>query len=256
MMGFFPPHLGPNVSDFLIVLAFATLPAVGNFAGGLLAEIFHVSQRVLSLALHLAAGIVLAVVGLELVPQALKGNPPWIPIAAFVAGGALFIGIERLIDIIKDRLNTGEESTGPLAIFTGVALDLFSDGIMIGTGSVINPALGLLLALGQVPADIPEGFAATATLRRAGFSRRTRLFMAASFAVPVLLGATIGYLALRQAPPILTLSVLAATGGVLTSLVIEEMVTQAHDGPTSTYGPLMLTGGFGLFALISVYITI
>lgn len=127
---------------------------------------------------------------------------------------------------------------------------------MIGTGSVINPALGLLLAAGQVPADIPEGFAATATLKRAGFSRRTRLFMAASFAVPVLLGASIGYLALRQAPEIVTLSVLAATGGVLMNVVIEEMVTRAHDGPTSSFGPLLLTGGFGLFALISIYVTI
>lgn len=244
------------MSDFLIVLAFAALPAAGNFAGGLFAEVLDVSERALSLALHLAAGIVLAVVALELVPQALEGNPPWIPVAAFVAGGAVFIGLEHLIDIVKDRLDTGEDSTGPLAIFTGVSLDLFSDGVMIGTGSVINPALGLLLAAGQVPADIPEGFAATATLKRAGFSRRTRLVMAASFAVPVLVGATIGYLALLQAPEILTLSVLAATGGVLISVVIEEMVTQAHDGPTSGYGPLLLTGGFGLFALISVYVTI
>jgi ZIP family zinc transporter len=39
------------------------LPAVGNVAGGLLAEMVPVSERVLSLALHLAAGIVLAVVG-------------------------------------------------------------------------------------------------------------------------------------------------------------------------------------------------
>jgi len=57
-------------------------------------------------------------------------------------------------------------------------------------------------------------------------------------------------------PDIVTLSVLAATGGVLTNVVIEEMVTQAHDGPTSSLGPLLLTAGFGLFALISVYITI
>ncbi len=81
--------------------------------------------------------------------------------------------------------------------------------------------------------------------------------MAASFAVPVLLGATIGYLALRQAPHIIiTLSFLAVTGGVLTSVVVEEMVTQAHGGPTSYFGPLLLTGGFGLFALISVYVGI
>ncbi len=47
-------------------------------------------------------------------------------------------------------------------------MDLSSDGVMIGTGTVLNPALGLLLALGQMPADLLEGFAAVATLRRAG----------------------------------------------------------------------------------------
>lgn len=38
---------------------------------------------------------------------------------------------------------------------------------MIGTATVLNPTLRPVLALGQVPADVPEGFAAIATFRRA-----------------------------------------------------------------------------------------
>jgi hypothetical protein len=34
----------------------------------------------------------------------------------------------------------------PLAIFSGVSLDLFSDGVMIGTGTVLNPAPRLIRA--------------------------------------------------------------------------------------------------------------
>ncbi len=79
-------------------------------------------------------------------------------------------------------------------------MDLFSDGVMIGTGTVLNPALGLLLALGQMPADLPEGFAAVATLRNAGVKRKQRILLAAAFALPILLGAALGYLALRNAP--------------------------------------------------------
>lgn len=241
------------MSGFALVLALAALPAAGNFLGGLAAEVVDVSERVLSLALHLAAGIVLAVVGLELMPEALRASPPWVPILAFVGGGAFFIGIERLIGLIQGRLG-GKEATGPLAIFSGVSLDLFSDGVMIGTATVLNPGLGLLLALGQVPADVPEGFAAVATLRRAGIRRRTRVLMALSFTIPILLGAAIGFFALREAPEILTLSVLALTGGALTSVVIEEMVTEAHEGETSDLDPIALTAGFALFALISVYL--
>ena len=47
---------------------------------------------------------------------------------------------------------------------------------------------------------------------------------------------------------------LTLTGGALTSVVVEEMLTEAHEGDTSVWGPILLTGGFALFAAISVYL--
>jgi ZIP family zinc transporter len=242
------------MNEFATVMGLAALPALANFVGGGLAEIFRVSARALSLALHLAAGIVLAVVGLELMPEALQSSTPWLPLLAFVAGGAVFIGLDRVVGYVQGRFGGDESQKGAFAIFGGVSMDLFSDGVMIGTGTVVNPALGLLLALGQMPADLPEGFAAVATMRNAGVKRRTRLLLTAGFAIPILVGAAIGYLALRDAPEIATLSVLALTGGALTAVVVEEMVSEAHEGDTSRLGPIFLTAGFALFAAISVYL--
>jgi ZIP family zinc transporter len=242
------------MDGFLLVLALAALPALGNVAGGLLAEVLPLSQRSLSLALHLAAGVVLAVVGLELMPEALAASPAWVPILAFVLGGAVFLLLDRALGFVQARMGRVEEVSGPLGVFTGVSLDLFSDGVMIGTGTVLNPALGLLLAAGQVPADVPEGFAAVASLRQGGIPRRRRLLLSLGFAVPVLVGAALGYLALRQAPELLTLSVLALTGGALATVVVEEMVPEAHEGETSQVGAVFFTAGFALFAAISVYV--
>lgn len=242
------------MDGYLLVLALAALPAAGNFLGGAVAEMLPISQRVLSIALHAAAGVVLAVVGLELMPEALNSSAPWVAILAFVGGGAFFLGLDKIIGFVKSRVSSGGDK-GPWAVFSGVSLDLFSDGVMIGTGTVVNPALGLLLAAGQVPADIPEGFAAVATLRQSGLSRAKRLGLAAGFAIPIFIGATLGYFALRQAPELLTLSVLALTGGALTSVVIEEIVPEAHSGDESDpqLATMALVAGFGLFALISVY---
>ncbi len=61
------------------------LPAGANFLGGVLAEIVPVSDRTLALALHAAAGVVLGVVAVELLPEALHQEPEWVIIAAFVA---------------------------------------------------------------------------------------------------------------------------------------------------------------------------
>lgn len=58
------------MNEFLTVLLLAALPAAANFSGGLLAEVLPQSDRVLSLALHLAAGIVIGVVGIEQIGRA------------------------------------------------------------------------------------------------------------------------------------------------------------------------------------------
>lgn len=59
-------------------------------------------------------------------------------------------------------------------------------------------------------------------------------------------------MALRQAPEVVTLSVLALTGGALSAVVVEEIVSEAHEGVTSSLGPIFRTAEFALFAAISV----
>lgn len=244
------------MNDFLQVLMYAAMPAIGNFLGGILAELFNVSERTLSLALHLAAGIILAVIGIELMPEALEADPPYIPILAFVGGSAFFVLLDRSIEYVQGRFG-GETKKGmstAIAIYIGVAIDLFSDGIMIGTGSTVAASLGLLLAIGQVPADIPEGFATIATFKSKGVSRGKRLLLSASFAIPIFLGATVGYWTVKDSSEVVKLSLLAFVAGILLTVAIEEMLTEAHDRPDSKWAALFLSGGFALFTFLSVYL--
>lgn len=243
------------MDEFAKVLMFAALPATGNFVGGLLSETFTVSRRMLSLALHLAAGIVLGVIGIELMPRALSnGNQPWIVLLMFVLGGAFFVMVDKGIGIVRARSGGDTANSAAWAIYFGVAVDLFSDGIMIGTGSSLSLGLGLLLALGQVPADVPEGFATIATFKNRGFGRKTRLLLSASFAIPIFLGTAIGYFAVRGQPEIIKYSLLAFTAGILLTVVIEEMLPEAHEEKDVPLSAMLLVGGFALFGLISAYL--
>lgn len=237
--------------ELLTVLLVALIPAGANFFGSVLAEVRAVSQRALSAALHIAVGIVVAVVGLEVMPRALDVPMPLVPMVAFVGGAALFLVVDATAERLQDRGNGRA-----WAVYGSVGLDLFSDGVLIGTGSVLNPALGVLLAVGQAPADAPEGFAASAALRRAGVGRGLRLLAAVGFVAPILVGAAVGFLALRQAPDMVTFSVLAFTGGALLSLALEEMLPEAHDQFSSRRDAFYLTIGFALFAAVSVYVSV
>ena len=239
------------VDDYLLALAFAALPAAGNFAGGLVAETFEISDRVLSLALHAALGILVAVIGLELMPEALAVEEPWVPVVAFVVGGGFFMAADRVIHTIEARFGDGEAA--PWLVFFAVSVDLFSDGLMIGAGAVVGTTLALLLALGQVSADFPEGFATVAGFKRRGVPRSRRLLILAAFVVPVFVGTTIGFWAVRDAPEVVQLSLLAFTAGILLAVAIEEIGPQAHKKEPRT-SALALVGGFALFALISAYV--
>lgn len=235
-------------------MLFAAMPAVGNFFGGLLAEFMNVSQKSLSLALHLAAGIILAVIGIELMPAALEAEQQWIVILAFFLGTLFFVLLDRSIDYVRNRFGGKGASSAAIAIYIGVSIDLFTDGLMIGTGSSVATGLGLLLALGQVPADIPEGFATIATFKDKGVVRSRRILLSFSLMIPVFIGASIGYLGLRGSNEILKLSILAFTAGILLAVAVEEMLTEAHERPDSRWAALFLAGGFTLFTMISVYL--
>jgi ZIP family zinc transporter len=241
------------VDGYVLALLLSALPVAGNLLGGALAELVPLSARTLSLALHAAAGVVLAVVGLELMPEALAASAPWVPIVGFVAGGAAFLALDGVAHVVGARWGGHDSPNSAVGIYSAVSLDLFSDGVMIGTGVVVDPALGLLLAAGQTPADVPEGFAAVASARRAGARPAVRWAMTVAFALPILAGASLGYLLLRGAPEIVTLTVLAVTGGTLVSVVVEEVLPEAHEGETSRVGVLFLVGGFALFAALSAY---
>lgn len=242
------------MDGFALVLVLALLPALGNVLGGALAEVVPMSGCRLSLALHAAAGVVLAVVGLELMPEALDASVPWVPIAGFALGGAAFLGLDRVAHVVEARFGGDEAPRTPLGIWLAVSVDLLADGVMVGTAVVVDPALALLVAIGQTPADVPEGFAAVASARRAGASPRTRWLLTAGFTVPIVAGAALGYLLLRDAPELVTVTVLAVTGGTLLSLVVEEVLPEAHRGQTSRAGVLFLVGGFSLFAALSAYV--
>lgn len=240
------------MSDYVQVLALAVLPAIGNFAGGLLSEFVRVSQRTLSFALHAAAGIVFAVVGVELMTEALEAEPKWVPILAFALGGVTFLLIDKVLNVAASRVGKST-SSGALAIYFAVAVDLFSDGVMIGTGSTISFSLALLLALGQVTADVPEGFATLASFRRGNTNRARRLLIAASLALPIFLGATLGFWALRGQPELYKLTLLAFTAGILLTVTVEEVIPEAHEGEHARWATVALSAGFALFTLVSAY---
>lgn len=99
--------------------------------------------------LHVAAGIVFGVIAVELAPRAFGGARPWAAALGFVLGGVFYLALEWLVDRLQSASHPGSPAGAPRAaggawmVYAAIAVDLFSDGLLIGAGSA--PSLGLAL---------------------------------------------------------------------------------------------------------------
>jgi ZIP family zinc transporter len=71
--------------------------------------------------------------------------------------------------------------------------------------------------------------------------------------LPLLFGATVGYLGVRGQPEIVKQTLLAFTANVLTTVVVEEIVPEAHEDGEARFAALVFVGGFAAFTLLSAY---
>lgn len=240
------------MDQFAAVLLLSLLPAAGYVIGGLIAELFTVSGRTISFALHVTTGGIMSVISVELMPYLQRAELPWAFILAFVAGGIFFVLVDNTLRWLSRFYNSGGTAS-PYAIMAGVMIELLTDGVTIGTGVTVDLGLGVLLALAQLPANIPEAFTTIALFKKEGYSRERRIALSALFILPVIGGAIAGFALLRSQPELIKYLFLAFSAGALTTLVVEEIIPLAHRGPEDRLDALAFVIGFAAFTFISTY---
>lgn len=237
------------MNDFVTVLLMCTLPAIGNLAGVLLAEFVQLSRRVNGALLHGAAGIALAIIAMELLPRSQPGLSP------LLMGLILPIGAMSSILAVRLARKAGKQygsSGGGWMIYTAIAADLFSDGLITGTGASASLQLGGFLAASQLFANLPGGFAAGSNLRHAGVSRLTRILAGGIVSLPIFLAASVGYLLLRDAPESLQSACLVAIAGLLLAATIEDLIPEGDaPKPRRWSSTLALATGFAGIVIVS-----
>ena len=113
-------------------------------------------------------------------------------------------------------------------IYIAVAVDLTTDGLMIGSASALSLGLALTLAAGQVPADVPEGYAAMANFRKKGLTMRRRILLSLSFFPFVIATSLLAFWLLSDAAGATKSIALIIVAGLLTEAAVDDMLEEAH----------------------------
>ncbi|MFI1679972.1 MULTISPECIES: ZIP family metal transporter [unclassified Streptomyces] len=188
------------------------------------------------LVLGLAGGLMLGVVGLDLLPEALDaaGDPVFgVPAALllFVAGFLVAHLVERLLAGRQAAHGADEHEGGrvPEVGLTAAAAMVghsVMDGVAIGAAFQVGGGMGVAVALAVVAHDFADGFNTYTLTSLYGNARRKALAMLFADAVAPVVGAASTLL--FTIPEQLLGSYLGFFGGALLYLAAAEILPEAH----------------------------
>lgn len=209
------------------ILGLTLIPVAATVLGGAIAVVRVPSDKTRSLVQHFAAGVVMAVVAGELLPEMTREHRPLGVLIGFVLGVALMLGVKALTERIEQK---DEQSGGGKAgLLIAVGIDVFLDGLLIGVGFAAGERVGTLLVVALTLELLFLGVSVAASLTEAKVGRARCLLTVTGLSVLVVCGALLGGSLLSGLSGLALEIVLSFGAAALMYLVIEELLTEAHE---------------------------
>ncbi len=209
------------------ILGLTLIPVFATVLGGAIATFRTPSEKLRSLVQHFAAGVVLAVVAGELLPEMTKEHRPVGVVIGFVLGVALMLGLKAVTERIEGR--SGSSGNSKAGLLTAVGIDVFLDGLLIGVGFAAGERVGTLLVIALTLELLFLGISVAASLAEAKFPRSRNILTVTGLAGMVVVGAWLGGSLLGGLSGLSLEIVLSFGAAALMYLVVEELLTEAHE---------------------------
>jgi len=150
--------------------------------------------RFLRLSISFGAGFMLAAAALAMIPESLKLTER-APVY-FLVG---YLAIHFFEHTLVPHFHFGEETHSEIMVnrfvsyssIFALSIHTLFDGISIGSGFLISPALGLLIFGAVILHKLPEGFTMSSIMLASGHSYKRALLASCILAVSTILGAVL-----------------------------------------------------------------
>jgi ZIP family zinc transporter len=210
--------------------------------GGVLAFFWAPGVRARSAVQHFAAGVVIAAVASELIPEVERIGTPFGILAGFGAGGLAMIALKWLVLRFEKR----EKKRGklPVGLAAAAAVDTLIDGVIISAGFSTGQQLGALLAVALAVELFFLTVSVGSEFHKTRSSRWHGLVVTTAIAVLLLVGAAGASLALRDASETTVAVVLAFGAAALIYLIAEELLVESIEAEETLLVTATLFAGF------------
>lgn len=273
-----------------ITLLYSLVPVVFTILGAAAGAFWPVVARLRGYVLHLAAGVVFAVVAVDLLPEIQRratvgGAPVHDVVLGFALGIGTMLAVDKVLDRVRGQDDDGDnDDDGPVAppatrsrvagiplapatvpgpapaaagavglgLLVAVGIDFLLDGLLLGVGFAAGARIGILLALAEAAEQLSVGLALAGELTRAGMARLRVLLIVSALGLLVFVSAVLGATVLRGLSGGAMEVVLSFGLAALLYLVTEELLREAHEERETALGTAMFFVGFLAFLVIGM----
>jgi ZIP family zinc transporter len=199
------------VTDLTLIIIYSLLSGSTILVGGILSYYFgdhvkdgHVKEEIIHISIAFGGGILMAAVGLVLVPEGIEVLPMTAIVLCFAAGAVSFLFIDQYM----------AKKGGTMAQLLSMLSDFVPESITMGAVFTQNHQLGILLTIIIGIQNLPESFNAYMDLKT-NFSARISLLILLLLSFSGVVSAVSGYYFLADMPKLVGGLMLFSSGGIV-----------------------------------------
>jgi ZIP family zinc transporter len=224
------------------VLLYILAATGAGILGGLIALFWKPAIGARSAIQHFAAGVVIAAVASDVIPEVEKVGTPLGILAGFAAGGAFMIALKYFVlRFEKQEARRGKQSVG---LSVAAAFDTLVDGAIISAGFSAGHEVGSLLAVALSIELLFLTLSVGSEFHSGRRKRWTGLAVTTGVALMLPIGALFGRWALAGASEATVAAVLAFGAAALIYLIAEELLVESIQAEENLFSTAMLFAGF------------
>lgn len=241
-----------NTMVFVVILS-----AVAPVLGSLIGVIRKPSEGFMYMMLSFAAGVMLAISFLELIPESIELSSELICIAGLIGGSIVMHAIDRIIphahpDLCGD-INGNNLKRTSIYLILGIFLHNFPEGMALALGTVKDTKVSLVIAVAIAIHNIPEGICTSAPYYHCTGNRLRAFMVSSSTAIPILLGFAGAYFLFRNISHEFLGFLVAVTAGLMIFICADELIPSSSRKVTSKSTIFPLIAGIIFVILLQAY---
>ncbi len=204
------------------------ISVLGPVIGSLIGIIKKPSNKFMFNMLAFAAGVMLAISFIDLIPEAINLSSIWIASIGILIGAGIMYALDKLIPHIHPELCKQEQGKNlertSIYLILGILLHNFPEGMAIGAGAVSGLKVSLSIALAIAIHNIPEGIATSAPYYYITRKKLKSFLISSSTAIPIVIGFFFANFLFQNISSTIVGLIIAATAGLMIYISGDELI--------------------------------